>query len=1181
MAAVNDRAQTNEDTPVTTNVLANDRDPAGGVGRLTGIETAPEHGLARIDRAEGTITYTPSQDFNGTDSLVYRAVDSSGTATTATLDITVQAVNDPPVAFNDAVTTAEDTPVTVAVLANDVDVDGDALRILSVSPAEHGIARVSGSEISYTPNANFSGREDLSYTISDGKGGTSSAILRVEVTPTNDAPEAVADTATTAEDTAVTIDVVANDTDVDGDALKVDAITLAPANGTATISGNGSITYTPNANFNGTDKLTYQVTDGKGGIDTAEVTVRVTPANDAPVAADDTATMAEDGRALNIAVLTNDTDLDGDRLIVSAIGDEATLGTAAIAKGGQGITYTPFKDATGTDSFTYTVSDPTGATSTAKVTVEITPVNDAPVAVEDSARTVEDTAVTIAPLGNDTDVDGDALSVTAVGAAALGTVEIGKDGATLTYTPNENAHGTDRFTYTVSDGELTSTSTVTVTIDSVNDAPVANADTATTTEDRALAINVTANDTDVDGDRLTVAAITAGPANGTAEIVNNQIRYTPNADFNGEDKLTYSVDDGQGGTAEAELTIAVTPLNDAPVAVADEATTDEDTAVTIDVLANDTDVDGDGLTVTTVGGARLGTVAIAEDGSSLTYTPKADANGTDTFTYTVSDGTLRATSTVTVTVNPVNDAPVAVDDKATTAEDQALVVDVVRNDTDIDSSALQLSKIVDGPTNGTAEIDAETGQIRYTPNENYNGADSLTYEVSDGELTSTARLDITVTPVNDAPVAVADTATTAEDAAVMINALANDTDLDGDTLRIASVARPENGTAVVDAATGEIRYTPNADFNGDDSFTYTITDGAGGTAMASVAVTVEPVNDAPVATADQAATTEDTAVLVNVIANDTDIDGDTLTVAAVGKAASGTTEIDAATGQIRYTPGEDFHGTDSFTYKVSDGAGGTAESTVTVQVTPVNDAPVAVDDAVTTREDTPATFDVLANDSDVDGDALRVAAVGDAQHGTATLAGNQIAYTPDADFNGEDSFTYTITDPAGATSEATVKVAVLSVNDAPVAVDDSFDIEAGTRKVVLDILSNDTDVDNGINPRSVQISDLPDHGDVYVQKSGEINYRPDAGFIGQDSLVYTVGDDDGFASNPARVTFNILAAPSEGEAIAMSDVLGGDEVAIGDTSAAMSAAMTADAGAVGGGGVGPDLSGMVVTETIV
>ncbi len=348
------------------------------------------------------------------------------------------------------------------------------------------------------------------------------------MTAVNDAPVATADSATTTEDTPVTIDVVGNDTDVDGDALAVDAVTVAPANGTAAVSGNGTITYTPNENFNGTDKFTYQVTDGEGGLDTAEVTVRVNPGNDAPVAADDSATVTEDARALNIPVLTNDTDLDGDRLTVTAVGNEATLGTATIAK--NGITYTPFKDATGTDTFTYTASDPSGATSTATVTVEITPVNDAPTAVEDSVSTAEDPAVTISPRANDSAVDGDPIAITAVGAARLGTVEIGADGTTLTYTPNENAHGTDVHLHHQRrhDPAGTATATVTVTIESVNDAPVAQCrhgdhDRGPRLRRQRARQRHRCRRRSPDGSpRSPRAGETA-----TAEIVNNQIRYTP------------------------------------------------------------------------------------------------------------------------------------------------------------------------------------------------------------------------------------------------------------------------------------------------------------------------------------------------------------------------------------------------------------------------------------------------------------------------------------------------------------------------------------------------------------------------------------------------------------------------------------------------------------------------------
>jgi large repetitive protein len=684
MAATDDIAVTNEDTPVVTNVLANDRDPAGGVPRLDGIATNPTNGTASFDANEGTITYAPAQDFNGEDSLVYRVVDSSGTASTATLSITIRPINDAPVAFNDRVTTAEDTPITIPVTANDIDVDGDLLRVTSVSGAENGTARVSGGEITYTPNQDWFGTEVLSYTITDGNNAFSSALVFIEVTPVNDAPVAGDDTATTDEDVPVVIEVLANDTDVDGDDLSVGRIVTGPANGTATVNDDGTVTYTPAQDFNGTDRFEYEVVDGNGGADTATVTVRVNPVNDAPVAADDEFTILEDAKPTRLEVLANDVDVDGDRLRVVSVGDEASLGTVAIAKKGSAITYTPNKDANGTDSFSYTIADPSGEISTATVTVEITPVNDAPVAVADAVTTDEDLPVTFNPMENDIDVDGDDLTIVDVAQGRLGTVEIGDDGKTLTYTPNPDANGTDRFTYTISDGEFTSTATVTMTINPVNDAPVANDDTATTAEDRAVTINVLANDTDVDGDRLTVDGIVTGPENGTAEIVNNQIVYTPDQDYNGPDSLTYRVADGNGGFDEATVTIDVTPVNDAPVAVADEVTTDEDTPVVIDALANDTDVDGDALTITGVGRAQFGVATIAEDGRSITYTPNADANGTDSFSYTISDGALTATSTVTVVVNPVNDAPVANDDTVTTREDQAVLIDVLRNDTDVD-----------------------------------------------------------------------------------------------------------------------------------------------------------------------------------------------------------------------------------------------------------------------------------------------------------------------------------------------------------------------------------------------------------------------------------------------------------------------------------------------------------------
>ncbi|WP_128107313.1 Ig-like domain-containing protein [Mycolicibacterium elephantis] len=221
---------------------------------------------------------------------------------------------------------------------------------------------------------------------------------------------------------------------------------------------------------------------------------------------------------------------------------------------------------------------------------------------------------------------------------------------------------------------------------------------------------------------------------------------------------------------------------------------------------------------------------------------------------------------------------------------------------------------------------------------------------------------------------------------------------------------------------GVITYTPDVDFHGTDSFTYTIADGNGGTATATVYVTVNPVNDAPEAVDDFVTVDEDSgATVVDVLGNDTDVEGDELTVTGVGTASNGTVTL--TDGVITYTPDVDFHGTDSFTYTIADGNGGTASATVYVTVDPVNNAPVAVDDIVRVDENsTTNVIDVLGNDTDADGDDLSVTAVGPAGNGTVKLTDGVVTYTPSPDFDGTDSFTYTIGDGRGGSATATVTV---------------------------------------------------------------------------------------------------------------------------------------------------------------
>ncbi|MGE0118721.1 MAG: tandem-95 repeat protein [Dongiaceae bacterium] len=1147
-----DAVSTNEDTALTIPVaalLGNDTDVDGDSLTIASVQGAVNGTVQLIG---GNVVFTPAPDYNGPASFTYTVSDGNGGTSTATVDVTVSPVNDAPVANADAVSTAEDTALTIPVttlLGNDTDVDGDALSIVSVQGAVNGTVQLIGGNVLFTPAADYSGPASFTYTVSDGNGGTSTAMVNVTVNPVNDAPVANADAVSTNEDTALTIPVatlLGNDTDVDGDALTITSVQGA-VNGTVQLVG-GNVLFSPAADYDGPASFTYTVSDGNGGTSTATVSVTVNPVNDAPVANADTVSTNED-TALTIPVATleaNDGDVDGDTLTITSV-QGAVNGTVQLVGGN--VVFTPATDYSGPASFTYTVSDGNGGSSTATVNVTVNPVNDAPVANADAVSTAEDTALTIPVatlLGNDTDVDGDSLTIASVQGAVNGTVQL--VGGNVVFTPAVDYAGLASFTYTVSDGNGgSSTATVNIIVNPVNDAPVAAADVVATNEDTALAIPVATllgNDTDVDGDSLTIASV-QGAVNGTVQLVGGNVVFTPTADYSGPASFTYTVSDGNGGSSTATVNVTVNPVNDAPVAAADAVSTAEDTALTIPVatlLGNDTDVDGDSLTITSVQGAVNGTVQLI--GGNVVFTPAADYNGPASFTYTVSDGNGgSSTATVNVTVNPVNDAPVAAADAVSTAEDTALTIPLATllgNDTDVDGDNLTIAS-VQGAVNGTVQLIG--GNVVFTPAADYNGPASFTYTVSDGNGgSSTATVNVTVNPVNDAPVAAADAVSTNEDVALTIpvaTLLGNDTDVDGDSLTIASVQGAVNGT--VQLVGSNVLFTPAADYAGPASFTYTISDGNGGASTTTVNVTVNPVNDAPVANVDAVSTNEDTALAIPVatlLGNDTDVDGDTLSIVSVQDAVNGTVQL--VGGNVLFTPAADYAGPASFTYTVSDGNGGTSTATVGVTVNPVNDAPVANTDAVSTNEDTALTIPVAtleANDGDVDGDILTITSVQGAVNGTVQLVGGNVVFTPVADYNGPASFTYTVSDGNGGTSTATVNVTVNPINDAPVANADAVSTNEDTALTIpaATLLGNDTDVDGD----ALTITSVQGAINGMVQLvGGNVVFTPAADYSGPASFTYTASDGNGGTS---IATVNVTVNPVNDAPVANVDAVSTNE----------------------------------------
>jgi hypothetical protein len=460
-----------------------------------------------------------------------------------------------PLLRDDSATAVDGQALLIDVLANDSDPDGDPLHLVAVTAAAHGVAVIAGDRISYTPTPGFSGTDTFRYTASDGRGGSGSAQVSVTTAPRpNQPPLARADSATTRFGQPVTIDVLANDSDADGDTLSITAVS-SPLHGTATLSGR-EIRYVPAAGFSGSDRFSYTISDGRGGSATANVSVTVAARPDqAPVARDDAASTAF-GQPVTVDVLANDTDADGDALSVSTLTTPAH-GTAV--KAGTGVLYTPAAGFAGVDSFGYSISDSRGGSAHAQVTITVAARPDRPpLAVADTASTPFGQPVTIAVLANDSDPDGDPLSIVAVTAPASGSAAIA--GKMVIYTPGPAgaATGIDRFDYTISDGRGGSSSaTVTVTIaPRPNRPPVAVDDDAITGFGQATTIAVLANDSDPDGDPLSITSVTA-PTAGGAVIAGDQIVYTPPRGFAGVDRFGYTISDGRGGTAGAFVTVTV------------------------------------------------------------------------------------------------------------------------------------------------------------------------------------------------------------------------------------------------------------------------------------------------------------------------------------------------------------------------------------------------------------------------------------------------------------------------------------------------------------------------------------------------------------------------------------------------------------------------------------------------
>ncbi len=1174
-----------EDLLFSGNVALNDTDADGDT--LTYVPlTQPLHGTLTLN-ADGTFTYLPAANYNGPDSFTYRVVDGKGGSDTATVNLSVFAVNDPPVNTVPAgtITVAEDGNVTIGGISVD-DVDGNLSNVtvsvtngnLTLSSANVTLSGngtnsvlISGSQanintvltsLQYTPTANYNGSAVLTVVSNDGA-LTDTDTVAITVTSVNDAPVAnknVSGGNITEDSTfsgtlgSVTLPISAFATDIDstlspssfnftGVTINGTPVSSLAAAGISYNSATGAFTFDPSTilafqslrpSQSATVEVSFRVSDGSL-FDDGSVNFTVTGVNDEQVLSTNAGGTVLEGGTLTISSsLLKTTDVDNTAgELTYTVTTAPTNGRLALASAplvsissftqaqldSGAVVYVHNGGETTSDSFVFSVNDLSGTSTTGTFSISITPVNDAPDAVDDTFTgnaTVgprEDLLFSGNVALNDTDADGDTLTYVPLTQPLHGTLTLNADG-TFTYLPAANYNGPDSFTYRVVDGKGGSdTATVNLSVFAVNDPPVNTVPTGTITvaEDGNVTIGGISVD-DVDGNLSNVTvSVTNGnltlssanvtlSGNGTNSVlisgsqanintVLTSLKYTPTANYNGSAVLTVVSNDGTITDTDT-VAISVTSVNDAPVAngAVTLANSAEDTPRVIsqaDLLVNSSDIDGPNPLSITGLTATSGTIVYNGD-LTWTYTPAPNAGGPVTLNFSVTDGVASVPTSATFTVTAVNDAPVNTVPAGTitVAEDGNVTIGGISVD-DVDGN---LSNVTVSVTNGNltlssanvtlsgngtnsvlisgsqANINVALGSLKYTPTANYNGSAVLTVVSNDGTITDTDTVAISVTSVNDAPVAngAVTLANSAEDTPRVISQadlLVNSSDIDGPNPLSITGLSANIGTIVYN---GDLTwtYTPAPNASGPVTLNFSVTDGVA-SVPTSATFTVTAVNDAPVNTVPAGTITvaEDGNVTIGGISVD-DVDGNlsnvtvsvtngnlTLSSANVTLSGNGTNSvlisgsqanINTALASLQYTPTANYNGSAVLTVVSNDGTI-TDTDTVAISVTSVNDAPVA-NGAVTlanSAEDTPRVIsqaDLLVNSSDIDGpNPLSITGL-TATSGTIVYNGDLTwTYTPAPNASGPVTLNFSVTDGV-ASVPTSATFTVTAVNDAPTVV---------------------------------------------------------------------------------------------------------------------------------------------------
>jgi VCBS repeat-containing protein len=1121
--AVNDESYDYENITQFGNVSLNDSDPNGDVLTYTVIEF-PEHGTITM-QPNGQFQFVPDFLYYGFDYVTYQVCDPSGLCATAILEIAVLFVNDPPTIVDETFFVSAGMPFTGSVRLNDFDIDDEPIFYNTlVAPSNvTGFSMSMFGIVTFTPNPGFTGTITLVY-----QGCDPCVVCDIGVATfivmNNQPPVAQNDSHFTSLNTPLDLTVAQNDSDPDGNPL-IYSVVSGPSHGTIVMQSNGSYLYTPVDYYSGMDYITYQVCDPFGACDQATLSIEVVFVNVNPVGEDDTFTMNEDG-VLNGDVSINDYDLNIEVLTYFLIAPPSVGTMNWNMQTGQ-FTYTPPANWSGNVTAVYNVCDPCNACDVAVVSITVNPVNDPPMASDGSFATNEDIAVngSLSSLFTDLETTSPVFSVQT--SPSSGTLNLQANG-TFTYTPALHFFGTVNFTYSACDaGGLCDSGVIAITVNAVNDAPVVASESFSTNEDVLLNGNVAANDSDPDNDGLTYSVV-SGPSSGALTLQpNGTFTYMPALDFNGTVSFVYQACDPSGLCGTATATIGIGAVNDVPVAQDGAFTTAEDTPLveSLDPLA--TDAENSLLTFTALTNPSSGTLVVNANGS-FTYTPVLHFNGNVSFTYSSCDALgLCDNGVVTITVTAVNDAPVVQGESYSVNEDNVLNNNVALNDSDAETSALTYTLIA-STQNGALTLNTN-GTFTYSPALNYNGPDSFQYQACDaGGLCGTATAQIMVNWINDLPVAEDDSFTINEDQVLNGTVSTNDSDIDIEPLFYSTLIAPTQGTVSMQT-NGNFTYAPPLNFNGFVTFLYLTCDSCNACDAGLVSVLVLPVNDAPIAQNDLFSGTVDIVLSGSVATNDSDPEGDQRTYTLITPPSSGTLSL-TISGSFTYTPALNFFGTVQATYQVCDMHGACSQAVLTIQLSAVNDPPVAVGETNAAIMNTTLTGNVSGNDSDPEAGVLTYALVTPPSSGVFTLQANgSYMFEPATNFSGQVNAVYSVCDPQGACTNATLVINVISTNTNPVILSETVNGSEDTTLAGA-VSSNDSDPDD--QPLVYTFTNASVNGVFTGNDNGTFTFVPSANWFGVVVIGYQACDPIGAC---ASAELTLVVASENDYPVALED----------------------------------------------